>query len=83
MDNLEKFQYFGSTKQTTFAVLTICCRPEFHNCMTWSCNLTKLTHSLTQLNAKLVNIVGAGADVGVEDSIVDYKLVTADSLAAA
>ena len=40
-----------------------------------------LVTKLTQLNAKLFNIVGAGADVGVEESIVDYKLVTADSLA--
>ena len=42
-----------------------------------------LVTKLTQLNAKPVNIVGAGVDVGVEESIVDYKLVTADSLATA
>ena len=42
-----------------------------------------LVTKLTQLNAKLFNIVGAGADVGVEECIVDYKLVTADSLATA
>ena len=41
-----------------------------------------VTLAVKEANAKLVNIV-AGADVCVEESIVDYKLVTADSLARA
>ena len=90
--NIKRFLVF-------FCFVTICCRPEFDNCMTWS-ETHSLTHSLLLLgldwchstlavkeaNAKLANIVAggtSGADVGVEESIADYKLVTADSLATA